>query len=236
MKFSNNEKRMNLLRRTVKETIRYRMTMKILSTALVLMTILASVMYASAALYKNSGSFTISINKFEMTKYGLTLCETPDMSKKTSQLNAKIAEDITNIAEETLPDNIDNENGEHNGENYIAYTFYLQNAGEVTVAYEYEIFMSNVTQGLDEAIRVKLYKNGTPTTYAKTKSDGTGPEPNTEAFYSSSSVARGRTDNFESGNITKFTVVVWIEGNDPDCVDWLVGGQLKLDMKMSIVH
>ncbi len=233
---SGSEKRVSILRRTAKETIRYRVTMKILSTALVLMTVLTAVLYASAALYKNSGSFTISVNKYEMTKYGLTLSEHPDMQHQSSTLNAQIAEGITNITEEWIPDNVDNENGVHNGDNYIAYTFYLQNAGEVAVSYEYAIEMSNITNGLDEAIRLKLYVDGTPTTYAKTASDGSGAEPGTVEFYSSTQMVRSRVDDFQPGEKTKFTIVVWIEGNDPDCIDWLIGGQMKLQMDMGIVH
>ena len=49
-------------------------------------------------------------------------------------------------------------------------------------------------------------------------------------------MAQGRINGFEPEEITKFTVVIWIEGNDPDCIDWLVGGQLKVDMLMSIAH
>ncbi len=236
MKFSNNERRISILRRTAKETINYRVRMKILSTALVLLLVVAGVLYASAALYKNTGSFTISVNKFEMQKYGLTLSEQPDMSHQSSHLNAKIAADITNIAEESIPDNVDSINGVHNGENYIAYTFYLQNAGQVAVSYEYEITLTNVTQGLDEAIRVKLYKDGVPTIYAKTASDGSGPEPGTTEFYSNTSVVKERAEEFDPGEKTKFTVVVWIEGPDPDCIDWLVGGELRLEMLIGIVH
>ncbi len=228
--------RLNVLRRTAKEVRNHKVKMKILTAALVMMTILASVLYASAALYKQTGSFTVSLNKFEMTKYGLTLSESRDMSYKTSNLNAKIAEDITNMAKEGLPKNLDDIDGTHNGENYIAYTFYLQNAGEVAVSYEYDVTMSNITNGLDEAIRLRLYVDGEYTDYAKTASDGSGAEPGTTPFYSAVSMTKGRVDDFAPDDITKFTVVIWIEGNDPDCIDWLIGGQLKVDMNMSIVH
>ena len=193
-------------------------------------------MYGVSALYKKTGSFTVSVDKYEMTKYGLTLSESRDMRHNSSHLNAKISEEITNIAGDSIDANVDMIDGEHNGENYVAYTFYLQNAGELEVAYDYQINLSNITQSLDEAIRVRLYVNGEETTYAKTRSDGGGAEPGTTEFYSSSVVMKGREDGFTPGDITKFTVVIWIEGNDPDCIDWLIGGQLKLDMIMSIVH
>ena len=231
-----NEKRITALRRTAKEVRGFRVRMKVLSTLLVLLLIVTGVTYAVSALYKKTGSFTVSIDKYEMTKYGLTLSESRDMSYNNSHLNADISESMTNIAGETIDDNVDMIDGAHSGQNYIAYTFYVQNAGENEVSYEYEVNMSNVTQSVDEAIRLRLYVDGTPTTYAKTKSDGSGPEPGTVEFYSAYTMAKGRVDAFVPGEITKYTVVLWIEGNDPDCIDWLIGGQLKVDMTMSIVH
>ena len=234
---SNNEKRFNILRRTAKEVRDYRVRMKLLAILLVLLITFTGVVYMVAVLYERSGSFTVSLNKYEMTKYGLSLSETSDMTRPTSHLNAKIAEKMTNIAGETIPDNVDMIDGEHNGRDYIAYTFYVQNAGEVEVSYDYEIKMAGVTNGLDEAIRLKLYVNGgEPETFAKTKSDGTGAEPGTTEFYSATVVARGRMESFEPLEKTKFTVVIWIEGNDPECIDWLIGGKLKLEMDIAIAH
>jgi hypothetical protein len=96
--------------------------------------------------------------------------------------------------------------------------------------------MSNVTQGIDEAIRLRLYVDGEPTTYAKTRSDGMGNEPGTVSFYSQGVMANGRVSDFAPGEITKMTVVIWIEGSDPDCVDRLIGGEMRISMQMSVVH
>lgn len=233
---ANNEARAKFLRRTASDVRNHKVRMRISSIALGMLATLAFVLYIASVLYKQSGSFTVSLDKYEMTKYGLTLSETSDMAYNSSHLNTQVSEHITNIASEEIPDNVDMIDGAHSGTNYIAYTFYLQNAGEVAVSYEYSVVMSNVSNGIDEAIRLRLYVNGEPTTYAKTKSDGTGPEPFTTEFYSSNVMAFGRVDDFAVGEKTKFTVVIWIEGSDPECLDWLIGGQMKIDMKMSIVH
>ncbi|MBO7303923.1 MAG: hypothetical protein J6V09_01705 [Clostridia bacterium] len=233
---SASEKRIGVLARTAKEVRNYRVRKKLLVTALICLSLMVGMLYGVAALYKKTGSFTVSIDKYEMTKYGLTLSESRDMKHNSSHLNAKISEQLTNIAGETIDANVDMIDGAHNGENYIAYTFYLQNAGEVEIAYDYQINLSGVTQSLDEAIRIRLYVDGNPTTYAKTRSDGGGAEPGTTEFYSANVVMKGRGDGFTPGEVTKFTIVIWIEGHDPDCIDWLVGGQLKVDMKMNVVH
>lgn len=232
----NNERRARLLMRTAREIKNYVVQKKILTSLLAMLLVMTGTLFTVSALYKETGSFTVGINKYDMTKYGLTLSETRDMMYNTSNLNADIAEEITNIAEEQLPDNLDEIDGEHNGQNHIAYTFYLQNAGEVELSYQYSLNISGITNGLDEAVRIRLYVDGVPTTYAKTSSSGSGPEPNTTAFYNSVSAVNARVENFEPGEQTKFTIVIWIEGTDPDCIDWLIGGQLKVDMEISVVH
>ena len=228
--------REGFLRRTAKEVRNYNRRMRLLGMLLVMLVVVTAILFVISALYNRSGSFTVSLNKMEMTKYGLSLSEKNDMTHLTSHLNAKISESITNIAGEVIPDNVDDIDGVHNGENYIAYTFYLQNGGEVEVPCEYSVDMSNITSGLDEAIRMRLYINGEPTTYAKTKRDGTGPEPGTTPFYSATVMAKGRLESIAPGESAKFTVVIWIEGSDPDCLDPLIGGQLKAEMKVGIVH
>ena len=230
------EKNISFLKRTASDVITYRVRMKILSILLVLLTVFTGVIYVASALYEQSGSFTISISKHEMTKYGLSLSESRDMTRPTSSLNAKIAEKMTNIAGETIDENVDMIDGQHNGRDYIAYTFYVQNAGETAVSYDYSVNLAGVTNALDEAIRLRLYIDGEPVTYAKTKSDGTGAEPGTVEFHSATVVTQGRIEDFEPQEKTKFTVVIWIEGNDPDCIDWLIGGKMKFDMNVAVVH
>ena len=225
---ANHENRVNFLRRTAKDVRDHRVKIRILSAALGMLALLAFVLYIVATLYKQSGSFTVSLDKYEMTKYGLTLSETSDMAYNSSHLDTGITESITNIASQEIPENVDSIDGAHSGQNYIAYTFYLQNAGELPVAYEYSVVMSNVTNGIDEAIRLRLYVDGAPTTYAKTRSDGMGAEQGTEPFYSAGIMANGRVSDFAPGEITKMTVVIWIEGSDPDCVDRLIGGEMRI--------
>ena len=225
-----------MMRRTAKEVRNYRVYIRALSIVLAMLLVVTAAVYLVAVLYRNSGRFSVHIDKYEMTKYGLSLSESRDLTHMQSHLDAKIAEEMTNIAESDIPTNVDMIDGEHNGRDYIAYTFYCQNAGEVEFACDYQVVFSNVTNGLDEAIRLKLYVDGVPTTYAKTRSDGTGPEPGTTEFYSSTVMARGRIDAFAPGDVTKYTVVIWLEGTDPDCIDWLIGGMMKVEMVISAIH
>lgn len=235
-KYTSSDTRLKILRRTAKEIANYRVRKKIAMALLAVLLAITGVMYTVAALYEETGSFSVKIDKYEMTKYGLTLSESKKMTHKSSHLNAKISEHMTNISEEAIPENIDMIDGEHNGRDYIAYTFYVQNAGEIPVSYEYQVLISNVTNNLDEAIRLRLYVDGEPTLYAKTRSDGQGAEPGTVEFHSNNVMAMGRVDGFDPLETTKFTVVVWIEGKDPDCIDWLIGGTMRLEMNIGVTH
>ena len=60
--------------------------------------------------------------------------------------------------------------------------------------------------------------------------------PDGNEFYSNNVMARGRINSLKPGEVTKYTVVIWLEGNDPDCIDWLIGGMMKVEMEMRVVH
>ncbi len=44
-------------------------------------------------------------------------------------------------------------------------------------------------------------------------------------------ICSGLREGIESGEIDKYTVVIWLEGDDPDCKDELIGGHLEVAMK-----
>jgi len=225
------------LRRSAKETKRYKLLMRILGLIVLILILLVTAAYAISYFYDKFGSFTVKINKYDMVQQGLSLSETPDYDISKSILNADIVYNMTNISGEDLPDNIDMINGTHNGENYIAYTFYLVNSGDDTLSYTGEMTIENVTLGVDEAVRIAVYQNGEKTVYGKTKSNGSGIESDCDSeFLSSTVVMRTERDKFEPKARDKYTIVIWLEGNDPDCLDNIIGGTLKLGMDFSITE
>ena len=225
------------LRRTAKEARRYKLVVRILSVLLVVLVARVAIAYAVSYFFDKYGSFTVMVNKYDMINQGLTLSETPEYDKSIATLNAGILYDMTNISGEDLPDNIDKINGAHNGDNYIAYTFYLINSGYDTVSYDGVMTMDNVTLGVDEAIRIAVYKNGERTVYGKTKSDGSGMESDCDKEFESSTVVMSTsTDKLKPDGKDKYTVVVWLEGNDPDCLDNIIGGTMKLGMTFKITE
>lgn len=49
-------------------------------------------------------------------------------------------------------------------------------------------------------------------------------------FLSDTTIAAGRMNDVDPGETHKYTVVIWIEGDDPDCTDELIGGHLGMQM------
>lgn len=234
--WQDNERRIDVLRRTAREVKSYRTAKKVLFSALATVMVLVLIMFIGAAIHRYIGRLTIGVDKADLALYGLTLSETRDMKYCTSRLNADISEKITNISVNDLPDNLDMIDGVHNGSNYIAYTFYLEHRGSEVLDFEYEVALKGVTLGMDEAIRIRLYINGEYTDYAKTRSDGGGAEPGTTEFYSLGIVTQGTVEDYNPGDKTKYTVVIWLEGDDPDCQDRIIDGLAKVEMNFRVVR
>lgn len=225
------------LRRRSKEVKRYTVLIRIMALLVIILVAIIAIAYAISYFYDKFGSFTVKINKYDMMRQGLTLSETPEWNDQISVLNADIVYDMTNISGKDLPENLDNINGSHNGESYIAYTFYLINSGSDTLSYEGQMNVENVTQNVDEAIRVAVFVNGERTVYGKTKSNGGGKESDCDSeFLSSTIVMRNTREALEPQGKDKYTIVIWLEGNDPDCVNDLIGGTMKLGMDFKIIE
>ena len=43
-------------------------------------------------------------------------------------------------------------------------------------------------------------------------------------------------EKFEPKAKDKYTIVIWLEGNDPDCLDNIIGGTIKLGMNFKITE
>ena len=200
--------------------------------ALICVTILL-IFYAFVHFANQLGNFTVKIQ--DKNHGGIALCETIDFANPTTYLAADKIEAMDNIAEESIPDDVDQIDGQHNGENYIAITFYLKNVSDDLVSYQADLKILQVTKEADEAIRVKVYKNGEDTLYAKAQKGTLTPEPNTTAFHSIDKVLSETNTNFEPGEVDKYTVVVWLEGNDPECIDNIIGGRVRLAMHFKVI-
>ncbi|MEG1879428.1 MAG: hypothetical protein RR211_07315 [Pseudoflavonifractor sp.] len=182
------------------------------------------------------GNFTISLIRSDRYKYGIELATDKDFTTAATRLVAETVEGVTNIAAADLPPGLDLQDGSHNGDNYIAYTFYVRNNGTVDFNYRYRIKITEVTRALDSAIRVGLYYNGSQMqVYAKKAANGQ-PEPGTVTFASDNVVDSGLIMDMKMGAVDKYTVLIWIDGDDPECIDDRLGGIIKMGMDIDVIE
>lgn len=225
----------SLVRRDAREVKNYRRIMRLVPVGIAILILILVIAYVTTLLYNKFGSFTVMVNKFDNMDYGLALSPTPGFETPTARLNCHAEKEITNISTSTLPTWLDNIDGEHNGENYVACTFYCKNVGTKTLDYNYELYIVNMTKDIEKAVRVRLYLDGEYVDYAYPRTDGTeGAEPNTEKFFAGETITWGSIRKFKPGDMTKYTVVIWLEGDDPECVDAIIGGEFKIDMTMTV--
>lgn len=191
------------------------------------------VVYSILSIIYADGKFTINIDKDFSKKTGMVIYSDSNDKQPKLILEVKEVGLIDNISMDWLPKNINNEaDGSHNGDNYIAYTFYVENRGSENISYWYRIPIINVIRNVDEAVRVMMYRNDEKVVYAKASKTG-DPEKGTIPFYSEDTVALEKREGLEPGKIDKYTIILWLEGDDPECIDSIIGGELKLNMEFN---
>lgn len=203
---------------------------------IILFILLLAIFFVLMVIYKG-GSFTVTLDPNFSLKSGLVLFEHLDNPEPKNRLYAKEIDFMDNISVNWLPQNINNEaEGAHNGENYIAYTFYVGNHGKETINYWYQINILDVIKNVDEAIRIMIYQNNERIIYAK-KNELTGnPEEGTTPFYSDDIAVLKQRKHIKPNENDKYTIVIYLEGDDPECVDAIIGGEIKLKMEITEEH
>lgn len=207
----------------------------IINIIVIILVVVIAALFAIAASQEYIGNFTIMLSRIDMYRYGISLSEEPGFTVEESRLRAEALESATNISLYDLPDGLQNTDGRHNGANYIAYTFYVRNGGDKTLVYDYKLTVKKVTKNVDSAIRVAVWFNGQPRQiFALPAADGK-PEGDTLTFVSDDIIDQAFIRNVRPKSYDKYTVVMWIEGDDPECTDELLGGMIQVGMNIDVV-
>jgi len=200
--------------------------------------LLMGILFAASALLNMGGSFTIKAIRPVLENKAISLSETEGFSNPTVKLDAKAIEEMDNITYDWLPlDVLDTKSGSYNGDNYIAYTFYVANTGKEILNYSAALHVTEYTLGVDKAVRTMVYHNGVPTVFAAPAKDGS-PESvpdNVVNFASETTVFVAIREGFEVGEKDRWTVVIWLEGEDPECINNVRGGTMKMELDMDIL-
>ena len=210
---------------------------KVLKIAILLIILFLIILYFILRVIYETGAFTVSLDPNLEKESGLVMYERLENKQAKQILSAEELEFMDNISVNWLPQNLNTEGeGSHNGKNYLAYSFYIENQGVETINYWYSILIDDVIKDVDEAIRVMVYRNDERTIYAKANNTTNEPEEGTEEFYSDDTVVLKPRENFNPGDIDKFTIVIYLEGDDPECLDNIIGGEMKMHMDITEEH
>ena len=247
--------------------------------ALVISLLILLLLWIISWLLTTIGDLVISVDS-GAAKKGITISANEDGSDPQTKLYANMVKDVTNITYDWLPATLDMEGfGNHNGRNYMAYTFQLTNNGKETIDYVSTLKAVRAAKSADEACRIMVYRNGEPAVYAKENmgltTDDNSPEPYEKIFkkvipenYNAPSeeeiekaaeepqnkepvevtdepleitqwddkttVFTNTREGIEPGETDKYTIVMWIEGEDPECIDDIRGGYVKLEWFFNI--
>lgn len=228
------------VRRTGKQIMRMQMLIRIAAVIVSALFLIVLLLYLFSLISQQAGRFTVRSHDGAR---GLILSESIDFVEYSAMLEAAPVDGMDNITHSWLQGEemeiITGTDGSHNGEkySYLAYTFYVKNTGIEDIDYQASIDLEYVKLAVDEAVRVELFLNGESTVYAKPAKDGkpeVDPEFETTPFADAVTVCDYLREDFKVGDIDKYTVLIWLEGEDPECVNDILGGELKMSMNFFV--
>lgn len=207
----------------------FRIAQIVLATLLVLLL----VFYCAGTLFFEKSGFTVHVLENKENEAAISLSEKKNFSNPTVRLDVGGVKSMNNISELDLPENIDGEGGAHHGINYFAYTFYMKNSGGAAADIRADLDITSKLKDFESAVRVRVYRNGNQMTYAKLAADGQ-PEFNTTPFADEDKVFSVVEEDLKPEEIIKYTIVIWLEGDDPECLDNIKGGNVKMALTFSV--
>ena len=225
------------LKKIARKDAKRKLKSRILKIALLILLLFLINLYIILRLFYKGGNFTVILDDEMSREKGLTIYEYKDEKMEKTFLRSEDLDFFTDISIDWIPSDIHNQGeGSHNGDNFIAYTFYAENQGLDPINYWYRIDIDDVIKNVDEAIRVMIYRNGERIVYAKPNKTTGQAEKGTVPFKSETNVLLESVKNFQVGDIDKYTVVIFLEGDDPECKDPLIGGEIKMHMQITEEH
>lgn len=224
-------------------------------------TALLALLFLLSYVTELAGAFTVNLTA-DMLRSGFILSESRGFDQTGSRLFSEKQEQINNITVDDVDGNVDDKDGSHNGNQYVAYSFYIKNNGQNTASYQYSLNMKESGMGVEKAVWLMLFEDGHQVIYAAPSADGdeerlfgysrppfyqSAYDPQnqyyerdgvwglkTTAFVDEHLVVQGLVKDVEPGDTHKYTVVIWLEGNDPECTDDIFGGFAKYSMDFSV--
>lgn len=243
---------------------KYKVTKSLLLIGILVTGLLSAFIGLVAYFGQYMGTFVISLDDTALA-LGITLSEDEDFTYSNSRL---LVNPVNSAKPTTFTDikfgqavSTNGDMDKSDGNNYIAYTFYIRNEGNIAVDVELNLDTITVTNNVDKALRIAVIEGGYLDENGNVKftkgtiflkDDGHGDEriasviekyPSDKELYESFVKEHMTTEgnfgnyvieNFVPQEVRKFTIIFWLEGWDADCNDKIKHGQLKMKLVFSI--
>ncbi len=124
------------------------------------------------------------------------------------------------------------------------YTFLIVNTGNNAVTINLEMNVSNTSNGVDDAIRVMSYNDDSESINIYQKADVSDTVyayyPAQPTLFLSENVVYNEsvtvlpTTDPEKPSFIKYSVIFWLEGQDPECTEAIFNGTIRFSLKCSV--
>lgn len=220
----------NVIKVKAEKIYRGKLLSRVIKMGLLILLLFFSLLYLVLYVVNSNGYFTIKLDKNLKAERHILLSSDSEFSAETVEIKVKGLEYMDNITESWIPmDEVIKKEGDNSSDNYIAYTYFIKNDGEQKTDYKSKIVIESVIKNVDDAVRVAVFTNGEKKVYAKKAKNGK-EEPNTIAFLSNHLIMEQERNGLEPGQMDRYTILVWLEGKDPECIDDIIGGEMKMSM------
>lgn len=126
------------------------------------------------------------------------------------------------------------------------YTFLIVNTGSNAVSINLEMNLSNTSNGVDDAVRVMSYNDDSEDINIYQKADAIETEyayyPVSPQLFASENIVYNEsvtvlpTTDPEKPSYIKYSVIFWLEGQDPECTEAIFNGTIKFSLKCSVAQ
>ena len=137
-------------------------------------------------------------------------------------------------------------NGIYKGNNntYIGYTYYIKNMGDESVNLNVAMNVAQADKNAEDAVWVWYFEGNNDSTGRIFQKKDTSVDSTTwqgysgyrerEYFQDEYTVFNEVMDNLEPGEVRKMTLILWLEGQDPDCSDNVIGGKINFNIEYNL--
>jgi len=214
-----------------------------ISTVVIVFVLIMLLLLAGFTIYGNKvGNFIIKVNQDDIK---LSLSVDESLNNLTGRLAFSGLDGQNNATYSNIPSNIVEGLGEKNdwyGEHYIAYSFYLINKGSAAIDYDVSLDVVDTVGDPLSILRVLIIEgDGVDKTegivYAKPEASEenaaylrANTDYETVPFKNDIQLIERHEIELMPNVPVKYTIVIWIEGWDVECVDERIDDRVKMEL------